>query len=50
VSIRPLATVVLGGRRFLFTVEHGYEDETYRIYEVTDSSVTLVASVTGGGC
>jgi hypothetical protein len=50
VSIRPLATAVLGGRRFLFTVEHGYEDETYRIYEIRDASMTLVASVPGGGC
>lgn len=50
VSIRPLATVVLEGRRFLFTVEHGYEDETYRIYEITGASVTLLASVAGGGC
>lgn len=50
VLIRPLATVVVAGRRFLFTVEHGYEDETYRIYEMTDNPLTLVASVTGGGC
>jgi hypothetical protein len=50
VFIRPLATVVLEGRQFLFTVEHGWEDETYRIYDLTDGSVRLVASVNGGGC
>lgn len=42
------STMTMGNRTFLFTVEHGYEDESYVIYELKDYGITRLLETFGG--
>src|SRR6185503_15893277 len=46
----PLSALRVSGRLFWVLVEHGYEDETYRIVEVGQSGISGRIEVNGGGC
>jgi hypothetical protein len=43
-----LSTMTLNNRTFLFTVEHGWEDESYVIYELKDDGITRLLETFGG--
>ena len=46
----PLSALRVSGRLFWVLVEHGYEDETYRVVEIGQSGISDRIEVNGGGC
>lgn len=48
-SVLRFATFKLGDRNFIVTVEHGYEDEQYVIYEVVEFGINKLLETYGGG-
>jgi hypothetical protein len=48
--IRPLAAVAVGKQLFVVTVDHGYEDESYSLWQIDGSAIHRVLRVEGGGC
>jgi hypothetical protein len=47
--VRPLGILTMGDRTFIFTEDHGYEDESYSIFELNGSSIKCVLNIYGGG-
>jgi hypothetical protein len=46
----PLATLEMDGRNFWVVQEHGYEDETYEIIELSSRGAERLLTFEGGGC
>lgn len=46
----PELIVNISGRVFVFAKEHGYEDESFMIYELVDGLLKLMLEVPGTGC
>lgn len=49
-SSAPLLMVDVGGRSFVVVREHGYEDESFAVFEVHGDELKPVLKVRGGGC
>lgn len=47
-SVELFSVVTLNNQRFLLAVEHGWEDESYTIYELKDFGLTLALVTLGG--
>jgi hypothetical protein len=47
--VRPLGILTVGDRAFIFTEDHGYEDESYSIFEMNGSGIKRVLNIYGGG-
>jgi hypothetical protein len=47
--VRPLGILIVGDRAFIFTEDHGYEDESYSIFEMNGSGIKRVLNIYGGG-
>jgi hypothetical protein len=47
-SVELFSTISLNDRTFLLTVEHGWEDESYTIYELKDFSLVRLLETFGG--
>ncbi len=45
-----LLLIAVDAKRFVLTREHGYEDESFVIYEVSGNQLKRVLEVAGGGC
>ena len=48
--IKLLGIMRVGGRVFIVTEDHGYEDEGYSIHELKGSRIKRLLKVNGGGC
>jgi hypothetical protein len=46
----PLVQISEGSRKFIVAKEHGYEDESFVLYELHGSRLERVLEVPGGGC
>lgn len=49
-SSAPLVLIDAGGRSFVVVREHGYEDESFAVFEVHGDELKQVLKVPGGGC
>jgi hypothetical protein len=49
-TAKPLAAVRVSDRVFWVLVEHGYEDETFVVMEITVGGVHRMREAGGGGC
>jgi hypothetical protein len=47
-SVEAFIVLLVDNRRFLITQEHGWEDESYAVMELKDSSLSTVLEVMGG--
>ena len=47
-SVVLFSVLTVNNRTFIFTVEHGWEDESYVIYELTDIGINRVLETLGG--
>jgi hypothetical protein len=48
--IRPQGHADIGGRTWIFVVEHKWESETYAIYLAAETAITRAVGVAAGGC
>jgi hypothetical protein len=46
----PLGTLTIGDRVFVITYDPGYESESYSIFELSESGISLVLETVGGSC
>ncbi len=46
----PMGVLRIQGREFMVVQSHGWEDESYSIFELTRSGIQRALSVSGGGC
>jgi hypothetical protein len=46
----PLALIAADGRTFVVVREHGYEDESFAVFELRGNRLEQVLEVPGGGC
>lgn len=46
--VELFSVMTLDNGTFLFTVEHGWEDESYSIYELKDSGLDRLLETLGG--
>lgn len=49
-SSAPLVLIEAGGRSFVVVREHGYEDESFAVFEIRSDGLQQVLEVPGGGC
>lgn len=49
-STLPFGVIVINDRTFLIAQEHGYEDESYVVFEIRGSRIRRLLEVSGGGC
>lgn len=49
-STAPFGVIAIKDRTFLIAEEHGYEDESYIIFEIRGSTIRRVLEASGGGC
>lgn len=49
-SAAPFGVIAIKDRTFLIAEEHGYEDESYIIFEIRGSTIRRVLEVSGGAC
>ena len=47
-GVELFSVMTLNNRTFLFTVEHGWEDESYIIYELTEFGLNRLLETFGG--
>ena len=49
-STMPLLLLPAGKRSFVIVREHGYEDESFAVFELTNSGLNRLLEIPGGGC
>lgn len=49
-TVAPYVLIEFGSRQFAVTKEHGYEDESFAVFELHPDRLDRVLDVPGGGC
>jgi hypothetical protein len=49
-NVQPSILIEIGGHTFVVAREHGYEDESFSVFELRAHEVTQVLKMPGGGC
>jgi len=49
-TVMPSILIEVNGRSFVIAREHGYEDESFAVYELHARELTPVLEIPGGGC
>ncbi|MGH9897660.1 MAG: hypothetical protein ACRD4L_02250, partial [Pyrinomonadaceae bacterium] len=49
-DVRSFATIKIDNREFIVSVKHGWEDENYVIYEISQAGFRQLLKTNAGGC
>ncbi len=49
-TVLPSILIEVNGRSFVVAREHGYEDESFAVFELQGGELTQVLAIPGGGC